>query len=77
MSKPLAFIIEDDEDTSNIFSAALQTAGFGTEAISPVINPIIHTIKIVIIQRWWAWRLRPKKCRRLRLNPMTLRLMAC
>lgn len=33
MSKPLAFIIEDDEDTSNIFSAALQTAGFETEAI--------------------------------------------
>lgn len=33
MSSPLAFIIEDDEDTSNIFSAALQTAGFETEAI--------------------------------------------
>lgn len=33
MSNPLAFIIEDDEDTSNIFAAALQTAGFETEAI--------------------------------------------
>lgn len=33
MSNPIAFIIEDDVDTANIFSAALQTAGFETQSI--------------------------------------------
>ena len=33
MSKPLAFIIEDDEDLSVIFAEALQAAHFDTEII--------------------------------------------
>jgi two-component system cell cycle response regulator DivK len=33
MSKNLALVIEDDEDLSEIFSRALQTAGFEVESI--------------------------------------------
>jgi DNA-binding response OmpR family regulator len=33
MSKPLALIIEDDFDLSEIFSAALQSDGFETEVV--------------------------------------------
>lgn len=34
MTSPLAFIIEDNEDLSTIFSQALQAAGFTTEVIT-------------------------------------------
>lgn len=34
MTTPHAFIIEDDEDTTIIFTAALQAAGFGVQVIT-------------------------------------------
>jgi CheY-like chemotaxis protein len=33
MSKPLALIVEDDEDLSTIFAGALAAAGYETEAV--------------------------------------------
>lgn len=49
MSKPLAFVIEDDADLSKIFSKALQAAGLTVEVIMDGLEAIHRLNKAVPI----------------------------